>query len=194
MCVASRGTTKRKILDLAELLLQRLGYNGFSYHHLSRELGVKNAAIHYHFPTKEELGVQIIARTRGRFTKWVNHPENRVLPVRQQLDWFVATYRYNLNSENRICLIGSLATDYYTIPPAMQAAINQLSSEIQKWMARLLDSGRQSGTLRFEGSSQDKAACVLSGLTGSLQLARLLGNDYFFQAVNQIYIDLKLTY
>jgi hypothetical protein len=76
----------------------------------------------------------------------------------------------------------------------MQAAINQLSSEIQKWMARLLDSGRQSETLWFEGNSQDKAACVLSSLTGSLQLARLLGNDYFFQAVNQIYVDLKITY
>jgi AcrR family transcriptional regulator len=192
--VASRGTTKRKILDLAELLLLRLGYNGFSYQHLSRELGVKNAAIHYHFPTKEELGVHIIERTRGRFIKWVNNPENRVLPVRQQLDWFVKTYRYNLNAGNRVCLIGSLATDYYTLPPAMQAAINQLSSEIQKWMARLLDSGRQSETLWFEGNSQDKAACVLSSLTGSLQLARLLGNDYFFQAVNQIYVDLKLTY
>ena len=61
--MAPRGTTKRRILDLAENLLQRLGYNGFSYQHLSKELGIKNAAIHYHFPTKEELGVEIIERT-----------------------------------------------------------------------------------------------------------------------------------
>ena len=192
--MAGKGITKRKILDLAELQLQRLGYNGFSYHHLSQELGIKNAAIHYHFPTKEALGVHIIERTKGRFNKWVNHPENRILPVRQQLDWFIKTYKYNLNSENRVCLIGSLATDYYTLPLAMQNAINKLSGEIQKWMARLLDSGRLAGEIQFEGNSQDKATCILSSLTGSLQLARLLGNEYFHKTVNQIYIDLNLTY
>ena len=194
MHVPSKGTTKRKILDLAELMLQRLGYNGFSYHHLSNELGIKNAAIHYHFPTKEALGVQIIQRTRERFGKWVNNPENRIMPVRHQLEWFVKTYRYNLNAQNRVCLIGSLATDYYTLPPAMQSAINDLSLEIQKWMAKLLDGGRQTGVLQFEGNSQDKAVCILSSLTGSLQLARLLGNEYFYKTINQIYIDLKLTY
>lgn len=191
--MAAKGITRRKILDLSESLLQRLGYNGFSYHHLSRELGIKTAAIHYHFPTKEALGVHIVDRTRERFNRWVNNPENRIMPVRQQLDWFVKTYQYNLNLENRVCLIGSLATDYYTLPGDMQKAINELSREIQKWMARLLESGRQNGAINFEGNSQDKAICIISSLTGSLQLARLLGNEIFFRTVDQLYLELKLT-
>ncbi len=192
--MASRGTTKRKILDLAENLLQRLGYNGFSYHHLATELGIKNAAIHYHFPSKEDLGIAIIERTKGRFYKWIYNPENRVLPVRQQLEWFVKIYQYNLNRGHRVCLIGALATDYYTLPASMQSAIDHLSNDIQKWVARLLDSGRQSGELAFEGSSQDKSVCLISSLTGSLQLARLMGEEYFHKTVKQIFVDLNLTY
>ena len=192
--MANRGTTRRKILDLAENLLQQLGYNGFSYHHLSSALGIKNAAIHYHFPSKEDLGMEIIDRTKDRFHKWINHPENRILPAKDQLDWFIKIYQYNLHTGNRVCLIGALATDYYTLPPTMQNAINQLSGDIQKWVARVLDSGRQSGDFQFEGSCQDKSVCLISSLTGSLQLTRLMGQEYFQKIVNQIYIDLNLTY
>ena len=191
--MASRGSTKRKILDLAESLLQRRGYNAFSYHHLSQELGIKNAAIHYHFPTKEALGLQVIERTRDRFRKWTNHPEHRILPTKDQFDWLVNSYQYNLNSDNRVCLIGSLATDFYTIPTSMQSAINKLSYEVQSWTARLLDSGRQAEELQFEGRSQDKALNIICSLAGSLQLARLLGNEYHYRVVDQIYIDLNLT-
>ncbi len=191
--MAMRGSTKRKILDLAESLLQRRGYNAFSYHHLSQELGIKNAAIHYHFPTKEALGLQIIERTRDRFSKWTNHPEHRILPTKDQFDWFIKSYQYNLNSDNRVCLIGSLATDYYTIPVSMQSAIHKLSYEVQIWTARLLDSGRQAEELSFKGRAQDKALNIISSLAGSLQLARLLGNEYHYRVVKQIYIDLNLT-
>jgi hypothetical protein len=75
----------------------------------------------------------------------------------------------------------------------MQSAINELSYEVQSWTARLLDNGRRAGELQFEGRSQDKALSIISSLTGSLQLARLLGNEYHFRVVNQIYIELNLT-
>jgi len=188
-----RGTTKRKILDLGETLLQRLGYNGFSYNHISQELGIKNAAIHYHFPTKESLGIEIIERTQRRFNKWRKNPENRILPVKQQLDWLVQTYNYNLNAGNRTCLIGTLATDYYTLPTEIQYSVKQLSQEVHKWTAGLLETGRQAGVLDFRGKSTAKALSILSCLTGSLQLARLLGDEYYFQIVEQVYIDLNIT-
>ena len=37
------------------------------------ELGVKNAAIHYHYPTKEDLGCAVIQRYRDRFKLWINN-------------------------------------------------------------------------------------------------------------------------
>jgi TetR/AcrR family transcriptional repressor of nem operon len=37
------------------------------------ELGVKNAAIHYHFPTKEALGCAVVKRYQDRFQLWINN-------------------------------------------------------------------------------------------------------------------------
>ena len=47
--------TRERIIDKAfQLMLQR-GFNGFSYRDIAEPLGVKNAAIHYHFPNKTDL-------------------------------------------------------------------------------------------------------------------------------------------
>ncbi len=65
-----RGETRKDILNAAEQFLQLRGYNGFSYHHISAELGVRNAAVHYHFPTKADLGAAVIRRFRENFRWW----------------------------------------------------------------------------------------------------------------------------
>ena len=62
--------TKVEILDLAEDLLLNRGFNGFSYAHISSALKIKNAAIHYYFPAKADLGLAIIQRARERFASW----------------------------------------------------------------------------------------------------------------------------
>jgi len=84
--------TKRKILDLTEALLQDKGFNGFSYAHIAAELGVKNAAIHYHFPTKEALGCAVIQRYRDRFQLWINNSRVKDLSPIEKLDWFFGIY------------------------------------------------------------------------------------------------------
>ncbi|XLM19461.1 TetR/AcrR family transcriptional regulator, partial [Chromobacterium piscinae] len=67
----SKTDTRKRILDLAEELLLTRGFNGFSYQHISSELGVRNAAIHYHFPKKNDLGVALIQRYRRRFQRFI---------------------------------------------------------------------------------------------------------------------------
>ena len=59
--------TREKIVDHAfQLMLQR-GVNGFSYRDISKPLGVKNAAIHYHFPSKMDLVLEMIRENHEVF-------------------------------------------------------------------------------------------------------------------------------
>ena len=51
---------KESILKLADHLIKAKGYNAFSFHDLSKAIGIKTASIHYHFPTKSDLGIAII--------------------------------------------------------------------------------------------------------------------------------------
>ncbi len=58
--------TRTLILDVAQELVQSRGYNGFSYRDIALRLGVRNAAIHYHFPSKGDLGRELLVRYRER--------------------------------------------------------------------------------------------------------------------------------
>ena len=53
----TRSTTAEDILDRAEALIQTRGYSAFSYQDISDTLGIRKASIHYHFPSKTDLGV-----------------------------------------------------------------------------------------------------------------------------------------
>jgi len=59
--------TREKIIELGESLIRTKGYNAFSYQDISSELGIKNAAIHYYFPSKENLGTSIVKTNIQRF-------------------------------------------------------------------------------------------------------------------------------
>src|ERR1700733_11196961 len=55
------------VLDVAEKLAQTRGYNGFSYADIAAQLGVTKASLHYHFPSKAQLGIALIDRYHRSF-------------------------------------------------------------------------------------------------------------------------------
>ena len=65
---AARTDTADRMLDLAERLVQTRGFNGFSYADIASALEVTKASLHYHFPTKAELGRRLIERYSDAFT------------------------------------------------------------------------------------------------------------------------------
>ena len=56
--------TRSEIIRLGSELIRSIGYNSFSYADISKALNIKNAAIHYYFPSKSDLGVEIIRENR----------------------------------------------------------------------------------------------------------------------------------
>ena len=60
-------STAAAILDIAQRLIQMRGYNGFSFKDIATSLGIRTASIHYHFPSKADLGVSLTSRYRERF-------------------------------------------------------------------------------------------------------------------------------
>lgn len=55
------SNTKERILAVAEALIQKDGYNAFSFKDIATAINIKTASIHYHFPSKEDLGVAVIS-------------------------------------------------------------------------------------------------------------------------------------
>jgi TetR/AcrR family transcriptional regulator, transcriptional repressor for nem operon len=182
--------TKRAILDLAETLLQDKGFNGFSYTHIANELGVKNAAIHYHFPTKEDLGCAIVQRYRDRFQLWVNNARVKDLSPQEKLDWFFDIYANMRADHGKVCIAGALETEFNSIPDALRQQTESLTGELLTWLVSTLEEGREAGVFQFKGQPADKAALILSSVQGALQMARALGTDKFYAVVTQHKQDL----
>jgi len=182
--------TRVRILDLAEQLLLARGFNAFSYQHIAKELGVKPAAIHYHYPTKEDLGTAIIQRQRGRLRKWRGLPHLAEQPPILQLEALLEVYLTHLRQEQRVCLFGSLAAEFRTLPETMQRELRLFNQELTEWLAEVLAAGRASGTLVFRGEPLAKAAQVLSTLAGALQVARVHDEKHFYLVFDQLRSEL----
>src|SRR3972149_1211219 len=114
------SNTQRAILDLAESLLQDKGFNGFSYAHIASELGVKNAAIHYHFPTKEALACAVVQRYRDRFQLWINNARVKDLSPQDKLKWFFDIYADMRADHGKVCIAGALETEFNSLPAALR--------------------------------------------------------------------------
>jgi AcrR family transcriptional regulator len=182
--------TRTRILDLAEQLLLARGFNAFSYQHIAKELGVKPAAVHYHYPSKDDLGASIIQRQRGRLRKWQVLPSLTDLPPEAQLNALFEVYLGHLKREQRVCLFGSLAAEFLTLPDIMQQELRLFNRELTEWLAQVLAAGREAGTVVFRGEPTAKAAQVLTTLAGALQVARVHDERHFYLVFEQIKSEL----
>lgn len=177
-------------MDLAESFLQERGFNGFSYAHIAAALQMKNAAIHYHFPTKEALACAVIQRYRDRFQLWINNARIKNLPPQKKLDWFFSIYTNTRADNGKVCLAGSLETEFNSLPRPLREQTEALTRELLAWLETTLHEGRQAGAFRFSGDPASRAALILSSLQGALQMARALGTKKFHAVVQQHKQDL----
>ena len=173
--------TATKILDVAEQLVQIRGFNGFSYANAAADLKITNAALHYHFASKAELGAALIARYAARFADALAAVDTRIADAPAKLDAYAGLYLDVLRSR-RMCLCGMLAAEYQTLPKPMQAAVVRFFDENEAWLKRVLKQGRAEGTLQFMGSVSDVARLIVSSLEGAMLMARPYGDIKRFQA------------
>lgn len=177
---AATGTAQR-ILDVAERLVQQRGFNGFSYAHVASELSVTNASLHYHFPSKAELGEALIARYSDRFMRELEAIEQGVADAPGRLAAYADLYADVLRGE-RMCLCGILAAEYQTLPELMCDAVIRFFDENQRWLERVLTKGRDEGSLAFKGDERQTAQSILSALEGAMLIARPYGDLERFQS------------
>ncbi|MGE0077972.1 MAG: TetR/AcrR family transcriptional regulator [Bacteroidales bacterium] len=179
------SVTREKILELGETLIRTKGYNAFSYQDISSELGVKNAAIHYYFPSKENLGTSIVKTNIQRFDEMVDNLNNRKFDELKQLDTFIKIY-IKSHREQKKCLVGSLSPDYNTLNESTKVELKKLIDMILKWLAELLARGREKNVFAFNDDPENKALAIFSSLVASLQLSAIIDkvdHKSFYQSI-----------
>ena len=179
------SVTREKILELGEYFIRTKGYNAFSYQDISTELGIKNAAIHYYFPSKENLGTSVVKTNIQRFDEMVDNMRSRKFDEWQQLETFIKIY-VKSHREQKKCLIGSLSPDYNTLNETTKNELKRMIELIVRWLTELLEKGKTQNVFAFNDTPASKALSIFSSLVASLQISRIIDKmDYksFYQSI-----------
>jgi AcrR family transcriptional regulator len=87
--VAVREDVRDLILDAADRLLARYGYNKMSIDDLAREVGIGKGTIYLHFASKEEVALcridRVIERLKSELTQVASGNESPVIRLRRML-------------------------------------------------------------------------------------------------------------
>ncbi|MEM1369728.1 MAG: TetR/AcrR family transcriptional regulator [Cyanobacteria bacterium P01_H01_bin.15] len=164
--------TAEQILDVAEDLIRERGYNAISYADISRIIGIRKASIHYHFPTKAELGRVLIQRYCDRFFQRRRQLEQIAPGPSTKLSQFIGLFAAGLAGD-KICLCNILSADCSTLPDAInQEVVNFIENNVA-WLTRVLNDGSQNGDWELADAPEDDAHGLLATLQGAQLIARL---------------------
>jgi TetR/AcrR family transcriptional regulator, transcriptional repressor for nem operon len=157
--------TKTKILDLAEKFTQERGFGGFSYLDLADKIGIKSASIHYHFKSKDDLAIALVARTHEMHMKNFQQLDETMTSPRKRLEYLIK-YFQGYATENKFCMCGMLTAELYSVSPTVRDLLNKYFKDFQAWLAK------QFSEMGIKNADQH-ALRFLSALEGGLLLARL---------------------
>jgi TetR/AcrR family transcriptional regulator, transcriptional repressor for nem operon len=175
-----KGSTRSRILDVAERLVQVRGFNSFSYADIAAELTVTKASLHYHFPGKAQLGEALMVRYAERFADALAAIDTHIADAPAKLDAYANLYADVLR-ERRMCLCGMLAAEYETLAAPIRDAVIAFLDDNEVWLERVLEQGRKDESLRFGGSARETARSIVSGLEGAMLVARPYGEVERFE-------------
>ena len=187
--VPKRGNpnAKEEIILLAEELIHERGFNAFSYNDIASIQQVRPAAIHYHFPTKSDLGVAVLNHELSRLA--LSEEKLRGLSGELQLREIIHNF-YWTREAGWMCLIGAMTSDFSGLPEPVREKTGEICRTILRQVSTALEKERLEGRLQFKGKSADRALLFLSGLMSSMLLSRGLGPDVFQRMVDQMLRDM----
>ncbi|MGQ0681167.1 TetR/AcrR family transcriptional regulator [Bradyrhizobium sp.] len=172
-----RSETAEQILDLAETLIQTRGYSAFSYQDIADALGIRKASIHYHFPSKTDLGVAVVNRYIERFDAALTKVAgDERLSSMAMLDHYTQPYLAFARAPDRVCLCGALAGEMLALPAGMRERVDHFFRSHQAWLAKLLARGVERGEFHLPAPTAKIARSIFAALQGALLVKRATGD------------------
>jgi TetR/AcrR family transcriptional repressor of nem operon len=172
-----RSDTAEQILDLAETLIQTRGYNAFSYQDIADSLGIRKASIHYHFPSKADLGIAVVDRYVARFGGALAAiAADQSQPSMAMLDFYVEPYAGFAKTPDRICLCGALSGEILALPAELRSRVGGFFRTHQEWLAGILKRGAARGEFSLAAPPAKVARYIFSALQGALLVKRTTGD------------------
>ncbi|MBB1485267.1 TetR/AcrR family transcriptional regulator [Oceanospirillum sediminis] len=190
----NNSSTAERILDVAQDLLQRNGYNGFSYQDIAHQVEIRKASIHYHFPSKSDLVIRLCERYTNQFTERLvsldQKYDDSLLRIRELTRFFARMVR----DKEKLCPMTMLTAEIEALPPNAKGHLQRFVQETESWLERTLEYGSQHKQLSVAGSYQAQSRLMLAAIQGAMLLSRATGQKSHYQGIaDNLLSQLRVT-
>ncbi len=164
--------TKTALLNSAERAARIHGYDGFSFADMAKDVGIRKASIHHHFPTKAALSVALIARYHQNFLRICQQIDASHETGGARLSALVNEYRQALRGGTCLCLCVSLSASRESLTPDALDQICRFRRMVTSWIEVAFVIGREDGSISGVRDPSAEAAATLAMLEGAQLAAR----------------------
>lgn len=179
-------STSDEILRCARPLLIHGGYNGFSYADIAKVVGIRNASIHHHFPSKAELVRTLVARYREEAEAGIAQLERQISDPAAQLAAYLSYWESCITDPSAsFCVCAMLAGEIPALPAEITLEIRAHFRALSAWLTSVLERGARQDSLRFAGPAKAEAESFMACVHGAMLSARAYGDPGTFSLVTR---------
>lgn len=178
------STTYDDILRCARSLLIEGGYNSFSYADIAKVVGIRNASIHHHFPSKSDLVRTLVARYREEAEAGIAALERQITEPAEQLRAYIGYWEACIaDASAPICVCALLASQIPVLPEEVTLEVRAHFRTLSGWLTSVLERGSRQGGLRVTGTAKAEAEGFMACVHGAMLSARAYGDPRMFGVI-----------
>jgi TetR/AcrR family transcriptional regulator, transcriptional repressor for nem operon len=170
-------SSAERVVDAAEGLVQRFGYNGFSYDDIAQKIGIKKPSIHHHFATKSELVATVAQRYTHRFLEQLDLIESTHADAPARLDAYVMLFEQTYAQDRQLCVCGMLGSEANDLPKNVANEVQEFFSRNLAWLAHVITAGYQGKKAIHRDEAHTRAMTFLCTLEGAMMVGRGLRSN-----------------
>jgi len=181
----SSADTREKIMSAARATVQARGYNALSFRDLAEEVGIKSASVHYHFPTKGDLGAALAKRYTEDGATYLSSLDTARKDARSCMKQYTDIFRAALVNDNRMCLWGIMAAEHEHMPPEVLEELNRFKALNVGWLEKLISVDITDAKDRKQ--ARRRALGIFAAIEGAQLIARSQNDIAIYDQVIESY-------
>lgn len=169
MMAKTKTDMREAVMTAARATVQSHGYNALSFRELAKEVGIKSASVHYHFPTKGDLGAALARRYTEEGAAYLAELLATSENVTWCMDKYTEIFRSALANDNRMCLCGIMSAELDDLPTEVRTEVDKFAAMNVGWLAKVLPRAKPSAT---DQDLQEHAMAIFAAIEGAQLVAR----------------------
>ncbi|RYF50959.1 MAG: TetR/AcrR family transcriptional regulator [Comamonadaceae bacterium] len=176
--------TAADILRTARTLLVAGGYDSFSYADIAKVVGIRNASIHHHFPSKAELVQVLVKQYREEAAAGMAALSESVPDALAQLRAYVGYWQKCISDGSApLCICALLASQMPILPEAVALEVRAHFNALSAWLEHVLRAGMRQKSVHLKGTAAGEAEAFIATVHGAMFSARAYGDPAVFTTI-----------